>query len=176
MATQKDIRFTIYDEFETVLDGLVSPDTITDEMPHKPEQYPAVVHSYETSELNWNRNMSGVTDTQRDTDGNATALESTTLHRATFDLTVAALSKSEESTIHTTLKNYFQKYTKDLYDESDIHTDIFNVEVGESTEVNAPDRQQKTYGHNFTLTIDFERFETKDVDAIEAIDQDTSVN
>jgi len=175
MAEQHDIRFDVYDEFETVLSGIVDSLNITDTMPASREDLPAVVHSYSVSELDMNRNMSAPTSVERDVDGNATAQRHTQLHRASFEITVAAESKQTESTVHRTLKNHFQKYTKQAFDESEINADIFDIAVSDSNEVNIPDRFPKIYAHEFTLTADFKRFVDKDVDAIKSTEQDVTI-
>lgn len=174
MVNQKELRVAVYDSFETVLSGVVDELNITDTMPHKPEEFPAVVHTYTISDLDMNNNMSAPTKTVRDTDGNATGQELTTLHRAEFEITVAAKDKTTESTVHRTLKNFWQKYQKRSYDESDIHTDIFNIDTTESLEVNVSERFPKVYSHQFTLVVDFERREIKDVDTITDVNQTVS--
>jgi len=175
MVNQKDLRFTIYDEFEQILSGVVADVNITDTMPHKPEEFPAVVHSYSVEELDMNRSMSAPTKTLRDNDGDATGQEHTTLHSAEFEITVAAQTKQDESTVHRLLKDYWQKYTKRAWEESDIHGDIFNIDVSNSNEVNVSDRFPKVYAHQFTLTVQFKRYQTKDVDPITDIDQTDSI-
>jgi len=175
MAEQYKIRFDIYDEFETVLDGVVDSLNITDTMPSKPEELPAVVHSYSVSELDMNRNMAAPTKTERDDSGNATGRQHTQLHRGSFEITVAAETKQNESTVHRSLKNYFQKYTKLGWDAEDINPDIFNINVTDSNEVNIPDRFPTVYAHQFTLEVDFKRFETEDVDAIEQTNEDVTI-
>ena len=189
MVQQNELRFTIYDEIEKVVSGLVSSDNITDEMPHKPEDLPAVTHTYDVSELDWNRNSAAPIGHRTEIvgygEGGYGLLlygggEAVTdeiyvqLHRATFDITVSATDKATESNIHRTLKNYFQKYEKYGWDEADIDPDIFNIEVAESAEVNVPDRSPKIVAHRFELTVDFERFEDRPVDAIETITEDVS--
>jgi len=175
MAEQYKIRFDIYDEFETVLDGVVDSLNITDTMPSKPEELPAVVHSYSVSELDMNRNMAAPTKTQRDASGNATGRQHTQLHRGSFEITVAAETKENESTVHRTLKNHFQKYTKLGWDAEDINPDIFNINVTDSNEVNIPDRFPTVYAHQFTLEVDFKRLEIEDVDAIEQTTEDVTI-
>jgi len=169
MAEQYQIRFDVYDEFETVLSGVVDSLNITDTMPPSREDLPAVVHTYSVSELDMNRNMAAPTSVERDVDGNATAQRHTQLHRGAFEITVAAESKQQASDVHRTLKNHFQKYTKQAFDESEINDDAFNVEVSDSNEVNIPDRFPKIYAHEFTLNVDFKRFEDKTVDPITKI-------
>ncbi len=175
MAEQHKIRFDVYDEFETVLSGVVDSLNITDTMPPSREDLPAVVHSYSVSELEMNRNMAAPTSIERDVDGNATAQRHTQLHRATFEITVAAESKQQESETHRTLKNHFQKYTKQAFDESEINPDVFNIEVSDSNEVNIPDRFPKIYAHEFTLNVDFKRFVDKNVDAIKSTNENVTI-
>jgi hypothetical protein len=88
---------------------------------------------------------------------------------------VAAETKQNESMVHSSLKNHFQKFNKLGWDTEDINPDIFNINVTDSNEVNIPDRFPTVYAHQFTLEVDFKRFESEDVDAIETVNETITV-
>jgi len=90
MTTQKQVRFDIYNELEQVTSGVVDSVNITDTQPHKREDFPAIVHSYEVRENPLNRGGAAPVRTTY-TNNEADSLVYSTLHVASFTITVARL-------------------------------------------------------------------------------------
>jgi len=172
MTTQKQVRFDIYNELEQVTSGVVDSVNITDTQPHKREDFPAIVHSYEVRENPLNRGGAAPVRTTY-TNNEADSLVYSTLHVASFTITVAATSKATESTLHTTLKDHFDLFTKQTAYPKTINADITKIRLSDSTEVNVPERAVKVYAHQFTLDVEYERESTTDVDPIRTITETT---
>jgi hypothetical protein len=174
MVSQKQLRFDIYDELEQITSGVVDTANITDTQPHKREDFPAVVHSYEIRERPLNRGGAAPVRT-RYTNNEADAFIYNTVHVASFTITVAATSKETESTIHTSIKNHFDAFTKDRVSPTSINSDITAITVGDSTEVNVPERAIKVYAHQFTIEVEFVREYADSVDPIRTVNEETTI-
>ena len=169
MATRRTIREAVYGEFESAVDGLVSPDNITQEQPDSTEDLPTVVHNDAYREVPMN-NGQGPTGVQA-TNGRTQVHEHSKPMEAQFTVLIMSENESEKEDIYEALRTSFEQYETPVADESDIHPDIFGVEV---TDVNSQDNEERepiARGDSLTINVRFERIYERDVDPTDEVVQ-----
>ena len=176
MVSRYDVRVAVYNEIESVVSGTVPSDNVTTEMPDGPEDYPAVTHQVSFEELEYNRGSAAAVGESRDANGHVESEVYTQPIRATFTVTVSATSDGTHENIHESLKDHFNAYSKLQADASDIHPDVDGVDTTASVPVHAPERSEPVYAKEFEVLVDFQKFSTQSVDAIEEYDIDVTTN
>ena len=159
MATRKDIRVAFYDELETAAPSAAN---ITQESPNTVETFPTVTHTYRTRADPINRGTAP-TSVTRDTAGDQSYTYSET-REIQFTVTVVSDSDMEKEDVYETIKGYFGGYEKNIKDITDIHSDIYRVDVANSSPNNMADRTPRVYGDSLTISLFFERYYEEDVD------------
>jgi hypothetical protein len=169
MATRKQVREAVYSEFETSVDGLVPAENITQEQPDSTEDLPTVVHNDAYREVPMN-NGQGPTGVQV-TNGRTLVHEHSKPMEAQFTVLIMSESESIKEDIYEALRTHFEQYETPIVDESDIHPDIFGVEV---TDVNSQDNEERepiARGDSLTINVRFERIYERDVNPADEVVQ-----
>lgn len=170
MATRQQIREAVYDNIETAVDGLVPPAQVSQENSNSTEALPTVVHNdaYRLVPMNNGRGPTGV---ETNNDGAIIGHNHSRQIEARFSLTVRAEDELVKENIYEALRTYFEKYTVPVADESDIHPDVYRVEVTDSNSDDDEEREPVARGDTLTLNVFFEREYTRDVDPIDTVEQ-----
>lgn len=168
MATRKDIREAFYAELETAADGLVPPADITQEYPESEENLPAIVHddAYRPIPMHNNSAAAGVV---RDESGAVIEYEYSKPMQAQFTVLVLSADEMEKENIYESLSSHFEEFTLPISDPSEIHTDLYRVEVLDVNSQDDEDREPVARGDSMTIHLDFERVYTRDVDSIDEV-------
>lgn len=176
MATRRDIREAFYDGIETAVvdDGLVPAEHVTQEYPERKEHLPAVVHrdSYRrvpTGDFN------APTHENRNADDEVDEQIYTTLMEARFVLTMVDDDEQAREDIYEAVRWYFERYTHDAWDVTDIHADATTLFVDGAASQTMEGRVPIARGDSLTIRLRYKRFYQKGVDPIRSIDSDWDV-
>jgi len=170
MATRRQIREAFYSELETAADPYVPAANISQEYPNTPEDLPAVVHNDQYRDVPLNREAAPVTVETDDT-GNTTAHIYVELMEAQFALLIASDSEQEKEDAYEAVRTYFGGYERPVKDEADIHGDVEDVDVRDSTSNDSENRDPPSRGDRLNVMVEFQRFYTKDTTPIEEVEQ-----
>jgi len=175
MATRKDIRVAFYDELEVATielgygegeysiteygTGEVDDDArphITQESPNTAETFPTIAHTYRTRTDPMNRGVAP-TDAEVDEVGERSYTYAET-REIQFTVTVVSDSDMEKEDVYEALKGHFTAYQKNIKDNSELHDDVYRVDVADSNPNNMTDRTPRGYDDSLTISLFCERY------------------
>lgn len=159
MATRRDIREAFYSELETAAGGLLDSDDIAQEYPDSEEDLPRIVHNdnYRKTPMNA---PTGPTDVETDSAGEQAYIYSK-LMEAQFTLLVVAVDESVKEDIYEAVRTYFEDFEDPTRDESDIQTDVHDVEVGDVTSQDSENRDPPARGDSMRISLGYQRKGTR---------------
>jgi hypothetical protein len=168
MATREDIRENVYSELSTAVGGLVPDAHVGQEYPESTEDYPTVVHTddYRRVPMNTNTGPSYV-----DYSGSTVTYTYSLLMEAQFTVLIASQKELEKEQIYRAVRTHFERFETPARDVSDIHADVYRVEVLDSSSRDDEDVQPIARGDSLTLSVRYERLVEREEDAVESIEQ-----
>lgn len=169
MATRRDIRENFYAELETAVAPHISAESVSQERPEDEEHLPAVVHNDNYRDIPMNRG-NGPTNVERDNAGIITAVSWSDLQQARFSVTIVAEDEQLKEDAYEDLVSHFGRYEHPIADASTLHTDAFDIGVGDTSSTDTENRDPKAFGDAVTIDVSFERYHTvTDADDFTAI-------
>jgi len=190
MATRRDIRDAIYSELEsaasgtfTVTDANGNTSTVsvaTDDVAlinaDEFESLPAVAYddSYNRRSVN---NIGRAPDaTETDNSGTLTKEIYCEYRTALVTIYVAASSEIEKEPIYESVHRAFGKYDSGITRASDLHADVEDVQVLDTSSADFSDEDAPIRMDTATVEIDFVRGYEETGDVVESVDQTTDVS
>jgi hypothetical protein len=189
MATRRDIKDAIYDELVSVATGTY---TVTDDNgntstitlssddidligPEYPERHPAVFYQPQTfRHVNYNGLGNGPDHVEKDSSGVTTYTEWREYVDSQFFVYIRANHPVKSEPIYEAVRRRWQQYDMGMLESADLHSDVTNVDLIDSTPSNTLDNKPHIWGDQIELAVEFVRrikFETGvDIGTIEEID------
>lgn len=183
MATRADIRDVFMGELRalsgsydiTDSNGIVLDTTTLDSgdiglrHPETAETTPQIVYNDDYRQVIYNGVGAGPDVVNRDTNGDVVDEVWREYEEAQFIIDVRASTESAKEPIYSALHERFGKYQFGAWDERDLHSDIIDIDVVDSTSVDTGDVEDVIRGDQLEVRITFFREYTFTTDNIEEI-------
>lgn len=190
MATRADIRDAFIAELRTLsgsYDVTDSNGTVLNTAsldsgdiglrhPETAETTPQIVYDDDYRQVIYNGVGAGPDVVNRDDKGNVISEEWREYEEGQFIVDVRASTESAKEPIYESLHTTFGKYQFGAWDESDLHEDIIDIDVVDSTSVDTGDVEDVIRGDQLEVRITFFREYTFSTDNIEKIITDIDVS
>ena len=160
MATRREVREAFYSELDSAAAGYNV--TVTQEQPNLEEDLPALKHNDLYREVTLNRG-NAPTSVTTDADGVQEYTYSSQME-AQFTLTIVTADEQVKEDLYEQVRSYFEAYTHPIKDASDLQTDAYRIEVGDSEPNDMLERSPRARADTLTVNVFFERMFTEDVD------------
>lgn len=186
MATRGDIRDAFYDDISSVVgtyDELdasgavvgtveVADDDIRLRDPGDTETVPEVVYYENYVPIEYNGVGHGPDYVKRDANGDVIEAHFRGYEEAQFNVFVRASNEARKEPIYETLRTAFGKYDDGYLTASDFHSDVTEIEIGNTDDADTGNTESPIRGDQFTVSVIFYRNYVLDVDTIQQINLD----
>lgn len=173
MATRRQVREAFYAELETAADPHVT--NVGQDHPNDDEDLPAIVHNDDYRKVPMNRGQ-GPTDVTLDGDGNEIEHIFTSLIEAQFVVTVLADDEQVKEDAYEAVRSHFEEYTHPVKDASALQSDVYRIEVQDSSSQDFEEREPIARGDSLSINVSFKRFYAKSVDPTTEVQQNVDAD
>lgn len=159
MADRRDIREAFYAELEDAISNLAFIDgsDISQEMPNSEEQLPRIVHNDDYREVPMNQGSEGPHEVETDSQGRTERIIFYSMMQAQFGVVAVHHNEQEKEDIYEAIRRHFERYEHAWWDESDIHTDVHDVNVQDATSTDDEDSEPTTRGDRILVRLGYKR-------------------
>lgn len=159
MANRRDIREAFYNELELAISGLsaITAGDISQEFPESAEEFPRIVHNDNYRQSPMNRASAGPHDVETDTNGNEAAFIFYSMMGAQFGVVVIHDDEQSKEDIYEAVRRHFERYEHQWWNESDIQSDVHEVDVRDATSEDDENREPIARGDRILVRLGYTR-------------------